>query len=113
MLKLVKGKNIKHERQFLYHRFDEIFLKIFPDFITQFNSLFKPEDSTVLKPDELLNSELRIFGLIRLGVDDNEKIAKFLNLTVTTIYTYKTKVKARAIDKDNFNDNLMAIKAVK
>ena len=113
LLKLIKGKNIKNERQFLYHRFDEIFLKIFPDFITEFNKLFKPEDKTVLKPDELLNSELRIFGLIRLGVNDNEKIAKFLNLTVTTIYTYKTKAKARAINKEDFYKNLMTIKGVK
>ncbi len=113
LLKLLKGKNIKNERQFLYHRFDEIFLKIFPDFITEFNKLFKPEDKTILKPDELLNSELRIFGLIRLGVNDNEKIAKFLNLTVTTIYTYKTKAKARAINKEDFYKNLMTIKGVK
>lgn len=113
LLKLIKAKNINSERQFLYQRFDEIFLKIFPNFISEFNKLFKPEDKTVLKPDELLNSELRIFGLIRLGVSDNEKIAKFLNLTVTTIYTYKTKAKARSINKENFYNNLMAIKAVK
>ena len=113
LLKLIKGKNIKSERQFLYHRFDEIFLKIFPDFIPEFNKLFKPKDKTVLKPNELLNSELRIFGLIRLGVNDNEKIAKFLNLTVTTIYTYKTKAKARAINKEDFHKQLMAIKGVK
>lgn len=113
LLKLVKGKNIKSERQFLYHRFDEIFLKIFPDFITEFNKLFAPEDKTVLKPEELLNSELRIFGLIRLGVSDNEKIAKFLNLTVTTIYTYKTKAKARSINKEDFYNSFMAIKGVR
>lgn len=113
IIKLIKGKNIRNERQFLYHRFDEIFLKIFPDFIKQYNNLFSPEDRTVLKPDELLNSELRIFGLIRLGVSDNEKIAKFLNLTVTTIYTYKTKAKARAINKEIFFEDVMGIKAVK
>jgi hypothetical protein len=112
LLKLVKNTNMRKERQFLFHRFDEIFLKIFPDFINEFNKLFLEQNQIKIKPNELLNSELRIFGLIRLGINDNEKIATFLNFSVTTVYTYKTKVKARSIYKNNFEEKLMAIKAI-
>jgi len=112
LLKLVKNTNIRKERQLLFHRFDEIFLKIFPDFIKEFSKLFREEDRISLKPGELLNSELRVFALIRLGIEDNEKIARFLNFSVTTVYTYKTKVKARSLYRNSFEEKLMDIKAV-
>jgi hypothetical protein len=111
LLRLVRDTNMRKEREILFHQFDVVFLKIFPNFIKDFNSLFSENDQILLKPNELLNSELRIFGLIRLGIYDNEKIAKFLNFSLTTVYTYKTKVKARSIYRDNFNEKLMAIKA--
>jgi hypothetical protein len=111
LLRLVRNINMRTERQILFNQFDVVFLKIFPNFIKDFNSLFSENDQIRLKPNELLNSELRIFGLIRLGIYDNEKIAKFLNFSLTTVYTYKTKVKARSIYRDNFNEKLMAIKA--
>lgn len=112
LLHFVKNTNMRKERQHLFREFDEVFLKIFPNFIEDFNSFFKEEDKIVLKKNELLNAELRIFGLIRLGINDNEKLAKFLNYSVTTIYTYKTKLKAKSIYKDNFHEKLMEIKAV-
>lgn len=111
LLRLVKNTNMRKERQILFHQFDVVFLKIFPNFIKDFNSLFSENDQVNLKPNELLNSELRIFGLIRLGINDNEKIAKFLNFSVTTVYTYKTKVKAKSIYRNDFDEKLMAIKA--
>ena len=112
LLRFVKNTNMRKERQFLFRQFDEVFLKIFPNFIEDFNTFFKDEDKIVLKKNELLNAELRIFGLIRLGINDNEKLAKFLNYSVTTIYTYKTKLKAKSIYKDDFDKRLMQIKAV-
>jgi DNA-binding NarL/FixJ family response regulator len=111
LLRLVKNTNMRKERQILFHQFDVVFLKIFPNFIKDFNALFPDNDQVVLKKNELLNSELRIFGLIRLGITDNEKIAKFLNFSVTTVYTYKTKIKAKSIYKNDFDEKLMAIKA--
>lgn len=80
----------------LYANFDEAFLKIFPDFIEQFNALLLPEERIVPKVGELLNTELRIFALIRLGIYDSATIAKFLNYSVNTIYNYRAKVKGKA-----------------
>nr|WP_319400878.1 DUF6377 domain-containing protein [uncultured Carboxylicivirga sp.] len=108
---LLKNTNLKKERQLLFHRFDEIFLKLFPNFVFKFNELFSKDQRITLKKGELLNSELRIFALMRLGITDNEKIAKFLNFSVTTIYTYKTKTKSKSNYRENFEQQIMAIKA--
>jgi hypothetical protein len=110
---IVKNSFFKQERENLFINFDKIFLKIFPHFVDEFNTLFKEEDRIVLQEDELLNTDLRIFALIRLGINDNEQIAKFLNYSVNTIYTYKTKIKNKAIvPRHEFEDRIMAIKAL-
>jgi len=109
----VDSINIKKEREDLYHNFDKVFLKLFPDFVTVFNSFFKEEDRVNPKDDHLLNTELRIFALIRMGIHDNEKIAKILDYSVTTIYTYKTRVRSKSIlDNDEFDRQIMAIRAI-
>jgi Domain of unknown function (DUF6377) len=110
---LIKNSYFKKERENLYINFDKIFLKIFPHFVDEFNALFREEDRIVLREDELLNTDLRIFALMRLGISDNEQIAKFLNYSVNTIYTYKTKIKNKAIvPRNEFEDRIMAIKAL-
>ncbi|RYU91994.1 tetratricopeptide repeat protein [Mucilaginibacter terrigena] len=106
--------NTNFERENLSHSFDKVFLNIFPNFVEDFNTLFDADHQTHLTGDQLLNNELRIFALIRLGIDENETIAKILNYSVNTIYTYKTKVKNRSfIPNDEFEENIMCIKAVK
>ena len=78
-----------------------------------FNSYFKEEDRSVLKEEQLLNTELRIFALIRMGIHDTEKIAKILNYSVNTIYTYKTKVKSKSLlPNDEFEKKIMEIQTV-
>lgn len=62
-----------------------------------------------MKPGELLNTELRIFAIIRLGIDDSSKIANFLHYSINTIYTYRNKVKNRAINRENFEEEIMKI----
>jgi tetratricopeptide (TPR) repeat protein len=102
------------EREALSSNFDKTFLNLFPNFVNDFNALFEPEHQVHLKEDQLLNNELRIFALIRLGINKNEKIAKILNYSVNTIYTYKTKVKNRSIVSNyEFEHRIMLIKAVK
>jgi tetratricopeptide (TPR) repeat protein len=101
------------DREELYSRFDEIFLKIFPDFVRKFNDLLKPGEQIQLKKGELLNTDLRIYALIRLGINDNEKIAQFLNYSVNTIYTYKTKIKGKAQhSSETFKQKIMEIKSI-
>jgi DNA-binding NarL/FixJ family response regulator len=110
---IIRNADLKKERENLYINFDKIFLKIFPNFINDFNKLFKEEDRIVPEKEELLNTDLRIFALIRLGITDNEKIAKFLNYSVNTIYTYKTKIKNKAlVERDDFESKVMDIRAL-
>lgn len=109
----VDSINIKKERDELYHNFDTVVLKLFPDFVTHFNSFFAEEDRIHLKEGQLLNTELRIFALIRMGIHDNEKIAKILDYSVTTIYTYKTRIRSKSIvPNEEFDRQIMAIRAI-
>ncbi len=105
--------NIKKEREALFYTFDHIFLKIFPNFIASFNALFKEEDQIWPKDHEVLNTDLRIFALMRLGINDNETIANILEYSVNTIYVYKMRIKAKAlVPSEQFDQRIMDIKAV-
>jgi tetratricopeptide (TPR) repeat protein len=110
---VVDSINIKKERDELYHNFDKVFLKLFPDFVTVFQSLLRKEDQIHIKDGQLLNTELRIFALIRMGINDNEKISKILDYSVTTIYTYKTRIRSKSIvPNDEFDRRIMAIRTI-
>lgn len=114
VLMVLNRLNTNFERENLSHSFDKVFLNLFPRFVEDFNSLFDAEHQIHLQDGQLLNSELRIFALIRLGIHDNETIGKILNYSVNTIYTYKTKVKNKSfINNEEFEDRIMLIKAVK
>ena len=105
--------NIKKEREQLFYTFDHIFLKIFPNFIAVFNSMLKPEDHVKPKDSEVLNTELRIFALIRLGINNNQAIANILEYSVNTIYVYKMRIKAKAtVSGEQFDRTIMEVKAV-
>ncbi|HEU4551202.1 MAG TPA: DUF6377 domain-containing protein [Chitinophaga sp.] len=105
--------NMRSERDDLLRSFDKVFLKLFPTFVEEFNKLFNEEDQVVLKNDELLNNELRIYALMRMGITENEKIAQILEYSVKTIYAYKTRIRNRTIvPKDEFDKKVMAVKSV-
>ncbi len=95
--RLIDDINIKSERNELFKGFDRVFLKLFPDFVADFNALLRPEEQIHLPEDQLLNAELRIFALIRLGIDDGERISKMLGYTLNTVYTYKARTKRKSI----------------
>jgi len=110
---VVNNINLKKEREELYFSFDKVFLKLFPDFVTTFNSYFKEEDRIVLKDGQLLNTELRIFALIRMGIHDTEKIAKILDYSINTIYNYKARVKSKSIlPNEEFEAKIMEVQAI-
>lgn len=105
--------NIKKEREELLGNFDRIFLKLFPHFIEEFNTLFSPEDAIHLKENELLNTDLRIFALIRMGLHDSEKIARILEYSVNTINTYKTRIRNKStVPNEEFEQRIMDIKSI-
>jgi hypothetical protein len=110
----ILGKyNPKEERIKFLKDFDRIFLRLFPGFVDHFNKLFAPENQFILENSNELTPELRIFALIRLGIHDNEKVAGILNLSVNTIYAYKTKIKNRSlVTNDEFVEQIMKIKSV-
>jgi len=110
--KIPKKLDAQQEREKLFKMFDKTFLNIFPNFVSEFNKLLKDDGKIILQDGELLNNDLRIYALMRLGIKNNDKIAQFLNYSVNTIYTYKTKIKNRAIDDDRFYEQLMAIKSI-
>lgn len=110
---LVNNINLKNEKEELIKNFDKAFLKLFPHFVIDFNTLFKDEDQVKLKEGELLNTDLRIFALIRMGIHDNERIARILEYSVNTIYTYKTKIRNKSIvPNEEFEARIMNIKTV-
>lgn len=90
--------------------FDEAFLHIVPTFIEEFNALLKPDKRIVPPKEFTLTTELRIFALIRLGINDSSKIAEFLHYSVQTIYNYRSAVKNNAIgERDDFEDRVRKI----
>lgn len=112
LLKMVRSREVLDAGlKELYENFDTAFLNLFPDFVDKFNELLQPEERIVLRKGELLNTELRIFALIRLGIDDSSQIAEFLRYSVNTIYNYRAKVKSKAcISRENFEMHLMMIR---
>lgn len=93
-----------------YNEFDKSFLNLFPDFIEDFNKLLVEEGRIYPKPTELLNTELRIFALIRLGVTDAARIAHFLGYSLATVYNYRSKIRNRAVgDKEIFEQEVMKL----
>jgi hypothetical protein len=111
---ILNSVDAKKEKDELLKNFDKVFLRLFPNFVFQFNSLFKEEDRIALKEDQLLNTELRIFALIRLGIADNEKIAEILNYSINTIYSKKTKVRSKTvISKDDLERKITEITTIR
>ncbi|MEZ5039794.1 MAG: DUF6377 domain-containing protein [Saprospiraceae bacterium] len=93
-----------------YANFDRAFLRLYPDFVNEFNSLLDKNQQIVLKNGELLTTELRIFALIRLGINDSYKIAHFLRYSVNTIYNYRAQIKNKSsVERDHFEHHVMNI----
>ncbi len=112
LLKIVRSQDAFDEEQNeLYANFDNAFLHLFPDFVNKFNALLQDNEQIILKKDELLNTELRIFALIRLGIEDSSQIAEFLRYSVNTIYNYRAKVKNKACgSREDFEDLVRKIR---
>ncbi len=107
--KLDSSEVIDNALREFYSKFDEAILNIYPSFINKLNALLLPGEEVVLKPDELLNTELRIFALIRIGIQDSATIAQFLRCSITTVYTYRSKLRKRAISPDTFEADIAKI----
>lgn len=106
--KLKSTTAIDQELDNLYKRFDTVFLTLYPTFIADFNNLLKEEERGVPKWN-LLNRELRVYALLRLGIQDAEKLSTFLCCSISTIYCYRTKMRNKALNRDTFESDVMKI----
>jgi len=103
-------EDVLHE---FYQNFDKTFVQLFPTFVEELNQLLVPEERIHLKPGQFLNLELRIYALIKLGINDSVKIAAFLRCSTNTIYNYRTRNRNNALgDRDSFEENVTQIGAV-
>ena len=108
--KLTKsGKFIEEQSKEFYSVFDDAFLHIYPAFVERVNELLRPEHRIAPPDGELLNSDLRILAFMRLGIDDAQRVAQILNYSVNTIYAYRNKLRNKAISRDTFEADIMAI----
>ena len=95
--------------QLFYENFDNAFLNIFPNFVDEVNKLLQEGGKIEVKQGKRLTTESRVLALIRIGITDNQSIANILRASLTTIYTYRSKLKARALNKDDFENRVKSI----
>lgn len=111
LVKMIKSSQfVNEERAAFFEKFDDSFLRLFPDFVQQFNKLMPEGEKIILKPNEKLTTELRIFALIRLGINDSNKIAEFLHYSLATIYNYRSRYRNKScVSRDEFEAEIMRI----
>lgn len=93
-----------------YRNFDSIFLEMFPSFIDGVNSLMTKENQ--FAKNDSLSVELRILALIRLGIEDTDRIAAVLNYSKSTVYSYRSRIRLRSLDPKKFEERLKDIKSI-
>ena len=97
LIRLTGSEQLKEDEQKeLLDNFDAVFIHLFPTFIDEFNALLRPEEHIMPSGKSLLNTDLRIFALIRLGIDESSKIAEFLHYSPNSIYAYRARIKNKA-----------------
>lgn len=108
--KTLPREQYEAELKNFYKTFDTSFLSLYPTFVEDLNALLTEEGRIVVKEGGLLNTELRIFALIKLGITQSSHIASLLRYSVNTIYNYRAQVKNAAVsDRENFEDNVRKI----
>ena len=96
------------ELKAFYEHFDSVFLHVYPDFVSDFNRLLQPQSQLHTK-EGCLNTELRIFALMRLGITDSQKIADFLHCSLQTVYNNRLRTRQKAIDRETFDKQLLRL----
>jgi DNA-binding CsgD family transcriptional regulator len=106
------GKFVEEQSREFYDVFDNAFLHIYPTFVADVNKLLRMDSQIVLKSGERMNTDLRILAFIRLGIEDSNRIAQVLNYSLNTIYSYRNRMKMRAINHDGFENEIMKIGSI-
>ena len=107
LLKTINSyKLAEEEATTFYTRFDRAFIELYPGFVDELNSLLLPESKIAQPSPNSLTTEVRIYALMRLGVTDSQEIATLLFYSTQTIYNYKSSMRARAINRDTFDEDI-------
>lgn len=111
LLKAIKSKDmVEEELKEFYNNFDITFLQLFPTFVDDFKKLLIDDEYVQIKQGLHMNTELRIYALVRLGITDSVKISHFLRCSLSTVYNYRTKIRNKAIgNREEFEDKIMKI----
>jgi len=107
--KLDKSDASSETLRTFYQKFDDAILNLYPQFAEKVNELLREDGQIVLKTGERLNTELRILALMKIGLGDSVQTAEFLRCSLSTVYTYRSKLKRRAIEPEEFESRIMAI----
>ncbi len=100
------GSYMEAQREKFFVAFDELVLSLFPDFVDRLNTLMLPDKGFSLIENHRLSHELRIAAYLRFGIKDSAKLAGLFGLSVNSIYTYRNRLKSRAVDKENLEENI-------
>lgn len=103
------GKFADQDNEEIYRIFDSAFLDIYPDFVAQINCLLRPEEKIQLKSADSLTPELRIYAFVKLGIDESTRIAQILHYSTNTVYTYRNKMRNKAISRETFDHDVTLI----
>ena len=111
VLRMTSSDQLKEdELKELFDHFDTIFLRLFPTFVEDFNALLKPGEAIIPPEKHHLNTDLRIFALIRLGIEESSKIAEFLRYSPNSIYAYRARIKSKAVgNREEFEKQVKEI----
>ncbi|MCM1004926.1 MAG: DUF6377 domain-containing protein [Prevotella sp.] len=110
LLRMLKaGKYTDPENDDFFAIFDDTFLDLYPTFIDDLNRLLKPDCRIAYKKGTPLTTELRIYAFVRLGVEESVKIAQILHCSVSTIYTYRNRMRGRATSRESFEQDVLKL----
>ena len=110
LAKLKAPSKFEKDARTFYSTFDEIFLSIFPSFVQTVNSAMKPSCEYTMQPDELLSTEMRVLALLRLGMNDSKSMADFLHVSISTVYTYRSRAAEKSVfEREVFEDFIKGI----
>jgi uncharacterized protein YozE (UPF0346 family) len=103
------GRYLEDQNKIFYDIFDNAFIQIYPSFIDQVNELLEDGKGFETPTPMKLPTELRILAFMRLGLDDSAQMARFLGLSLNTVYTYRNRIKSKAKNRDSFETDIMNI----
>ena len=109
LMELIKQLHGKFSKKVVKEEFDHNFMLLFPTFVEDFNALMTDEGKQVATKPNSLTPVLRIFALIRLGITDNNRIARVLDYSFNTVYNYRVRTRNKALDPAGFEGQLLKI----